>query len=60
MQDPSRTAPPFVVDPHDLQAPVQGVAQQTPCAQLPDAHSRPSAQNAPLGLRPHELPLHTW
>jgi hypothetical protein len=45
---------------HDLQAPVQVVAQQTPWAQLPDTHSRPSAQNAPLGLRPHELPLQTF
>jgi hypothetical protein len=44
---------------HDLQALAQPVAQHTPCAQLPDAHSFLSAQNAPLGLRPHELSVHT-
>jgi hypothetical protein len=38
-----------------LQALAQAVAQQTPWAQLPDAHSRPSAQNAALGLRPQEF-----
>jgi hypothetical protein len=45
---------------HDLHALAQPVAQQTPCAQLADAHSRLSAQKAPLGLRPHELSVHTW
>jgi hypothetical protein len=45
---------------HDLQALAQAVAQQTPCAQLADAHSRRSAQNAPFGLRPHELALQTF
>jgi hypothetical protein len=44
---------------HDLQALPQAVAQQTPCAHWPDTHSRPSAQKAPFGLRPHELSLHT-
>jgi hypothetical protein len=44
---------------HDLHALAQPVAQQTPCAQLPDEHSRGSAQNAPFGLRPHELSTHT-
>src|SRR6187551_3953239 len=43
----------------DLQALVQPVAQQTPWAQLPDAHSRPSAQNAALGLRPQEFSRQT-
>jgi hypothetical protein len=44
----------------DLQALAQAVAQQTPWAQLPDAHSRRSAQNAALGLRPQELSRQTW
>ena len=44
---------------HDLHELAQPVAQQTPCAQLPDAHSRLSAQKAPFGLRPQELSLHT-
>ena len=44
---------------HDLQALAQPVAQQTPWAQLPDAHSFLSAQNAPFSLRPHEFSLHT-
>jgi len=44
---------------HDLQALAQAVAQQTPCAQLADAHSRLSAQKAPFGLRPHEWSWHT-
>jgi hypothetical protein len=42
---------------HDLQALAQPVAQQTPCAQLPDAHSRLSAQKDPFSLRPQELSL---
>jgi hypothetical protein len=43
----------------DWQAPAQAVAQQTPCAQLPDWHSDLFEQNAPPGFGPHELPLHT-
>jgi hypothetical protein len=39
----------------DLQALAQDDAQQTPWAQLPEAHSFLSAQNAPSGLRPQEL-----
>ena len=39
----------------DLQALAQGEAQQTPWAQLPEAHSFLSAQKAPSGLRPQEL-----
>ena len=35
------------------------VAQQPPCAQLADAHSVRSEQNAPFGLSPHEFPTHT-
>jgi hypothetical protein len=44
---------------HDLHEPVQAEEQQTPWAQLPDAHSFLSAQNAPFGLRPQELSAHT-
>jgi hypothetical protein len=43
---------------HDLHALAQPVAQQTPCAQLPDEHSRLSAQNAPFSLSPQELSEH--
>ena len=45
---------------HDLHALAQAVAQQTPCAQLPDSHSRLSAQKAPFSLSPHELSVHTF
>ena len=38
---------------------VHEVAQQTPCAQLFDAHSAPLEQNAPFGFLPHELPTQT-
>ena len=34
-------------------------AQQTPCAQMPEMHSRRSEQNAPFGFLPHELPTQT-
>jgi len=44
---------------HDLHAPLQAVAQQTPWAQLVDTHSAPSEQNAPFGFLPHELPTQT-
>jgi len=44
---------------HDRHALAQAVAQQTPCAQLPDMHSPPAEQNAPGGFRPQELPTHT-
>jgi hypothetical protein len=52
-------APIEPVSAHDLQALAQAVAQQTPCAQLPDAHSARSEQKAPFGFRPHELPVQT-
>jgi hypothetical protein len=45
---------------HDWQAPVQAVAQQTPCAQTVDWHSAPVEQKAPSGLRPHELLVQTF
>jgi hypothetical protein len=38
-----------------LHALAQGVMQQTPWAQLPDAHSRLSAQKAPSSFKPQEL-----
>ena len=43
---------------HDLHALAQADPQQTPWAQLPDMHSRLSAQKAPFTLRPHELSVH--
>jgi hypothetical protein len=48
-----------LVSAHDRQAPVQADAQQTPCAQLPEAHSVRSEQKAPLVFLPHEFPLQT-
>jgi hypothetical protein len=44
---------------HDLQLPLQAVAQQTPCAQVPEAHSAPPPQKAPTGFKPQELALQT-
>ena len=43
----------------DWQAPVHAVAQQTPCSQFPPWHSVSAEQKAPMGLRPHELPVQT-
>ena len=40
---------------HERHDPVQAVAQQIPCAQVAETHSALSEQEAPLGLRPHEL-----
>jgi hypothetical protein len=37
-----------------MHAPEHELSQQTPCAQNPDAHSKPAVQSAPFGLRPHE------
>jgi len=48
-----------LVSAHDLQAPAQAVAQQTPWAQMVEAHSLPSEQDAPFAFLPQELPLHT-
>ena len=51
---------PFVVDSaHDLQTPVQAVAQQMPCSQKPDRHSSLLPQTAPLCLRPQDPPVQT-
>jgi hypothetical protein len=42
----------------DLQLPLQVVAQQSPCAQMPVPHSPPVPHTAPGGLRPQEPALH--
>jgi hypothetical protein len=42
--------------PQDLQLPVQVVAQQAPCAQIPELQSTSIAQLAPIGFLP-QLPL---
>jgi hypothetical protein len=44
---------------HDRHAPAQAVTQQTPWAQLPDAHSPGAEQKEPIIFWPHELTLHT-
>jgi len=49
-------APRVLDSAHDLQAVAQAVAQQTPWAQLPDPHSLPAEQKAPIGFGPHEFP----
>src|SRR5262249_22236533 len=41
---------------HDLQVPAHAVLQQTPCAQIVEAHSLPAVQAAPGGLGP-QLPF---
>jgi hypothetical protein len=43
----------------DLQAPVHAVAQQAPCAHIPDTHSPFAVQTAPLVLRPQLPALQT-
>ena len=45
---------------HDLQASLQSVEQQTPWAQMLEAHSLLSEQMAPGIFLPHELPLQTF
>jgi len=63
LQTPAGSAPPAGIgeqvptppaSAHDMQVPVQAVAQQTPCAQTVLWQSDPCWQAAPLGLRPHE------
>jgi hypothetical protein len=44
---------------HDLQAPLQVVAQQIPCAQIADAHSVPPEHEAPFGFFPQEFETQT-
>jgi hypothetical protein len=44
------------VSAHDLHEPLHAVEQQTPCAQIPDAHCAPIEQEAPFGTLPQELP----
>jgi hypothetical protein len=45
---------------HERQAPVQAVAQQTPCAQNVDWHSTLFEQKAPIGFSPQEPALQTF
>lgn len=48
------------VSAHETQEPAQAVAQQIPCAQLPDRHSPLVEQAAPVGLRPQEALVQTF
>ena len=41
---------------HERHDPVHAVAQHTPCAQKPEAHSLMSEQKAPMGFLPHDCP----
>ena len=52
-------APRLPVRAHDVQIPVHGPAQQTPCWHDPDAHSALAAQSAPLTFLPQIVPLQT-
>ncbi len=45
---------------HDLQGPLQAVAQQTPWAHTAEAHSAAAEQKAPMGFFPHELAVQTF
>jgi hypothetical protein len=47
------------VSAHDWQVPVHAVAQHTPCAQKPDAHSVAPAHVCPSGFLEQVPPLHT-
>jgi hypothetical protein len=51
--------PALAASAQETQLPVHVVRQQTPCAQIPETHSVPSAQEAPGCLRPHEPFWHT-
>jgi hypothetical protein len=44
--------PALPVSAHDRHVPVHAVAQQTPCAQLPELHSAAAVHTAPLGFFP--------
>ena len=59
---PVGTAVQMPIDPasaHERHAPMQSVAQHTPCAQLPDRHWGPFEHDAPLGFLPHEFVMQT-
>ncbi len=45
-------APALPVSAHDWHVPVQSVAQQTPCAQIPEAHEEGSVQGVPFAAPP--------
>jgi hypothetical protein len=51
--------PSALASPQDWQAPWQGLAQQTPCAQKPDRHSTAVAHDCPFPLRPHDPLMQT-
>jgi hypothetical protein len=51
--------PGAVASAHDWQVPVHAVAQHTPCAQKPDAHSAAAAQVRPSGFLEQVPPLQT-
>ena len=42
-----------------MQAPLQTMSQQTPCWQVPEAHSLASVQEAPMTFLPQIVPLQT-
>lgn len=52
--------PALPVSAHDMHVDAQAVAQQIPCAQVFDTHSALVEHEAPLGLRPHELPAQAF
>jgi hypothetical protein len=47
------------VSPHDMQVPVQGLAQQYPCWHEPEAHSALATQMTPLTFFEQIVPLQT-
>jgi hypothetical protein len=51
--------PRVAVSAHDVQVPVQRLAQQTPCWQKPDAQSPLTAQSTPARRLPQVVPLQT-
>lgn len=53
-------APRVAVSAHDVQVPVHGPLQQTPCWHAPDWHSPPLAQSMPFGRVLHAPPMHTF
>jgi hypothetical protein len=68
LQVPVGSAPPASTGEHvpaeadsaqDMHVPLHADRQQTPCAQVPEAHSTPSLHAAPGDLSPHEPSLHT-
>jgi len=57
---PAGAAAQVPIDPgsaHDWQRPAHAPEQQIPCAQMPELHSGPAAQPAPIDFRPQLMPL---